>query len=111
MLNRARLTRTLLLLLLEAGLPAAIRGADEPAAGTEAEKKVAAPTKVDVSPIARDPEIRARLLNILRATEWFADPTVDVKEGIVFLCGQVEAGRDFHSAATPAPARGGCRSG
>jgi small-conductance mechanosensitive channel len=87
-MDLARLARAVLLLLIVASQPAAIWGADEPATGTAADKKVAAPTKVDVSPIARDPQIRERLLNILRATDWFADPTVDVKEGIVFLGGQ-----------------------
>ncbi|MEO6786877.1 MAG: mechanosensitive ion channel domain-containing protein [Chthoniobacteraceae bacterium] len=48
------------------------------------------PAKVDVSPVARDPQIRDRLLSILRATGWFTDPKVDVKEGVVFINGQTD---------------------
>jgi len=45
------------------------------------------PGKVEVQPAARDDEIRTRLLGILRATGWFTDPEVTVKEGVVFLGG------------------------
>jgi hypothetical protein len=47
-----------------------------------------APAKVEVRPEARDSEIRARLLAILKATGWFTDPDVTVNEGVVFLNGQ-----------------------
>jgi osmotically-inducible protein OsmY len=47
-----------------------------------------APKEVDVQPVARDAEIRDRLLNILRATTWFENPRVEVREGVVFLDGR-----------------------
>lgn len=51
-----------------------------------------APDKVDVKPVARDDEIRERLQRVLEATGWFADPQVDVDEGVVFLSGRTETG-------------------
>ncbi|MBI1382626.1 MAG: mechanosensitive ion channel [Planctomycetaceae bacterium] len=48
-----------------------------------------ATARVDVKPVARDEEIRARLLGVLEATEWFTDPEVRVEEGVVFLGGVV----------------------
>ncbi|MFC1836164.1 BON domain-containing protein, partial [Thermodesulfobacteriota bacterium] len=50
-----------------------------------------APAKVDVKPVARDEEILKRLQSVLDATDWFTDPQVRVKEGVVFLNGQVES--------------------
>ena len=47
--------------------------------------------KVDVNPVARDEEIRKRLQSVLDATDWFADPQVQVEEGVVFLNGQVKS--------------------
>ncbi|MEO6025766.1 MAG: mechanosensitive ion channel family protein [Candidatus Binatia bacterium] len=47
----------------------------------------AAPAKVDVQPIARDEQIRQRLQSVLDATGWFADASVRVAEGVVFLNG------------------------
>lgn len=44
-------------------------------------------SKVDVSPVAHDEDIRSRLQRVLEATEWFASPTVRVEEGVVFLGG------------------------
>ncbi len=84
----ARLAGIALVLLLMASLPVTTLCAQEPAPPVTAGKPVAAPGKVDVSPVARDPEIRDRLLSILRATDWFTDPTVEVKDGVVFLGGQ-----------------------
>jgi len=49
-----------------------------------------APAKVDVNPVARDEEIRQRLQSVLDATDWFTDPRVEVREGVVFLNGRVE---------------------
>lgn len=43
--------------------------------------------KIDVSPSARDEDIRLRLQRVLEATEWFAAPAVRVEEGVVFLSG------------------------
>jgi len=50
-----------------------------------------APAKVDVKPVARDEEIRKRLQSVLDATGWFADPRVEVSEGVVFLNGPVDS--------------------
>ena len=47
-----------------------------------------APKEVDVQPVARDEQIRDRLLSILQATTWFEEPQVDVQEGVVFLDGR-----------------------
>jgi small conductance mechanosensitive channel len=47
----------------------------------------APPAKIDVSPVARDDEIASRLLKILEATEWFERPSVQVRDGVVFLKG------------------------
>jgi small-conductance mechanosensitive channel len=55
------------------------------------EELFSAPTKVEVSPVARDEEIIKRLQSILHATKWFTDPRVRVEEGVVFLSGQVES--------------------
>lgn len=46
--------------------------------------------KVEITPGARDEEIRGRLQNVLDATGWFTDSKVQVTEGVVFLDGQVE---------------------
>ncbi len=45
-------------------------------------------SKVEVRPGARDEDIGSRLQRVLEATEWFANPTVRVEEGIVFLGGE-----------------------
>ncbi len=57
-----------------------------------------APAKVDVTPVARDEEIRKRLQSVLEATDWFTDPNVRVEEGVVFLNGLVES-TDFRKWA------------
>jgi small-conductance mechanosensitive channel len=51
------------------------------------EELTPAPTKVEVQPLARDEEIRKRLLGVLEATEWFTNPKVRVDKGVVFLSG------------------------
>ncbi|WP_324753244.1 mechanosensitive ion channel family protein [Roseovarius sp. Pro17] len=45
---------------------------------------------ISVAPEVRDSEIADRLRRILLASEWFNPLTVSVREGIVFLDGQVE---------------------
>ena len=45
---------------------------------------------VAITPDVRDSEIADRLERILRASEWFSPLAVSVREGIVFLDGQVE---------------------
>ncbi len=61
------------------------------AAAAENGDLAAAPTKVDVNPVALDAEIRQRLQNVLVATGWFIDPEVEVREGVVFLNGQADS--------------------
>lgn len=60
-----------------------------PAPGIE--ELSSAPANVDVNPVARDEEIRKRLLSVLNATSWFTDPQVRVEQGVVFLSGRVES--------------------
>ena len=50
-----------------------------------------APAKVDINPLAHDEEIGERLQSVLVATEWFTDPQVHVKEGVVFLNGRASS--------------------
>jgi len=45
---------------------------------------------VEVQPVAKDDEIRQRIADILEATSWFSEPTVNVQKGIVFLTGTTE---------------------
>ncbi len=52
----------------------------------------AAPAKVDITPLAKDDEIRDRLKRVLVATDWFTDPDVQVEEGVVFLSGEASTG-------------------
>lgn len=54
------------------------------------EEAIEAPEQVDVEPIARDEEIAERLITILRATEWFQEPRVSVRDGVAFLDGSTE---------------------
>lgn len=49
------------------------------------------PKEVAVSPYVRDSEIADRLERILIASEWFEPLAVSVREGIVYLDGQVES--------------------
>ena len=51
------------------------------------EELVVSPSRVDVSPKARDDDIQSRLQRVLEATKWFTTPTVRVEEGVVFLGG------------------------
>lgn len=64
--------------------------ASRPPPGTDQERDElsAAPASVDVNPVARDEEIRARLQSVLAATGWFVEPQVRVDQGIVFLNGR-----------------------
>ena len=54
------------------------------------QEPIEAPDSVQVRPEARDEEIRARLQGILEATGWFANPGVQVQDGVVFIRGQAE---------------------
>lgn len=51
------------------------------------------PEKVEVKPKTRDEAIAERLAEILQATEWFARPSVRVRDGVVFLDGQTASQR------------------
>lgn len=70
--------------------PVAISAQDEvlepETPGTEAEQQV--PEQVNVEPAAQDEQIAERLARILQATEWFVAPTVEARDGVVFLDGQ-----------------------
>jgi small-conductance mechanosensitive channel len=81
------------LLTLAAMAQEPVGKADDPQKLTTPAKEElsSAPTKVEVSPAARDEEIIKRLQSILHATNWFTDPQVQVEEGVVFLYGQVES--------------------
>jgi len=46
---------------------------------------------VSVEPTARDDEISLRIVEILRATGWYADIKVNVADGIVFLDGETDS--------------------
>jgi len=56
----------------------------------ERKEDLIAPLQVDVQPRARDDEIVDRLQNILEATEWFVDPQIEVRDGVVFLQGRTQ---------------------
>ncbi|MDP3719662.1 MAG: mechanosensitive ion channel family protein [Acidobacteriota bacterium] len=97
--GRELLQRTVLLGCLCSALSSTIT-AQEPAPPVSEQRPPAAPdttavspapAKVDVNPVARDEEIRARLQNVLTATNWFTDPQVRVAEGVVFLSGPVDS--------------------
>lgn len=51
-------------------------------------KVLKTPLKVAVTPEAKDIEISNRIENILKATGWFIEPKVKVKNGVVFLDGK-----------------------
>ncbi len=46
--------------------------------------------QIEVKPTAQDTEIQQRLEKILRATGWFDETSIEVKEGIVFLFGKTQ---------------------
>lgn len=54
---------------------------------TDKDAALAAPTQVEVAPEADDHQIQDRILQILKATEWYTNPTVKVDQGVVFLSG------------------------
>lgn len=64
--------------------------AQEPPPAVPSAEAPAAPEAVQVNPIARDDEIRQRIDDILRSTEWFSAPVVRVSDGVVFLSGSTE---------------------
>lgn len=56
--------------------------------GTASTAEESGPVRdISVVPVARDEEIDQRITQILSATGWFADPEVQVDDGIVFLDG------------------------
>ncbi|MBN1660146.1 MAG: mechanosensitive ion channel [Anaerolineae bacterium] len=72
-----------------AGADAQAQPAPTPTAAAD-ETPLEAPEYVDVEPVARDEQIRERLQDILKATGWFMNPDVQVRDGVVFLGGQTE---------------------
>lgn len=50
-----------------------------------------APGKIEVNPQTRDDEIQKRLTDILTSTGWFTSPSVEVKDGVVFLKGETHS--------------------
>lgn len=92
--NRGKsLARVLLLLiglLLWLTQPVAAQGepVDDILPTPAADETLQAPTTVQVQPTVRDEAIAERLQMILQATEWFDQPTVAVREGVVFLDGR-----------------------
>ncbi|KTD07538.1 mechanosensitive ion channel domain-containing protein [Legionella jamestowniensis] len=48
------------------------------------------PNKVEVKPLVRDTEISKRIEEILKATSWYQNPKVSVKDGVVFLKGRTK---------------------
>jgi small conductance mechanosensitive channel len=83
---------TLFIFLLSVSLAPLPSAAQEepPVTPAPSEAPIEAPSRVDVEPVARDGQIEARLQNILVSTGWFASPTVEVNNGVVFLRGQTE---------------------
>jgi small conductance mechanosensitive channel len=65
----------------------------------DAERPAETPRQVEVRPGVRDEEIENRLERILRATEWFEQPDVDVQDGVVFLRGRTST-REHREWAT-----------
>lgn len=59
------------------------------AAGPDSAQLSLSRAKVDVTPVARDEQIRTRLESVLAATNWFTAPRVRVDAGVVFLDGRV----------------------
>ncbi|WP_417385772.1 mechanosensitive ion channel domain-containing protein [Gimesia sp.] len=49
-----------------------------------------APKAVNVTPEVADSEISTRLTRILKATEWFEAPRVEVQDGVAFLSGTTD---------------------
>lgn len=73
------------------GLATASRPAQAQTSPSAQEPVASDPQKgVPVTPDVYDSQIETRLRRILIASEWFADLTVSVREGIVFLDGETE---------------------
>lgn len=69
--------------------PAANQADDSAQIESDAEE-LQSPDKVDVEPLAEDSEIETRLNDILSATNWFENPSVEVNEGVAFLTGSTK---------------------
>ncbi len=89
MKNVAIYSALMLFLYLAVALPIAVHAQEPPETATPVgEDQVDVPDQVDVQPVAEDAQIAERLTRILQATEWFIAPTVEVRDGVVFLDGQ-----------------------
>jgi small conductance mechanosensitive channel len=81
------------LVTVHSGLFAPSAAAQTPNVPTTIEKPddaPQAPEKVEVTPVARDEQIRERLSGIMDATRWFSDTTLEVRDGVVFLKGKTD---------------------
>ncbi len=76
--------------------PAQAQGAEQTDTGPGVPSTATEPG-VEIEPQAGDDQIGRRIHDILAATGWFADPRVDVRNGVVFLDGttQTEAHREW----------------
>lgn len=86
-----QITLLFLLCLTVVAPPLTLQAQDLPETPTplvDDEDETDMPNQVDVQPVAQDEQIEERLTRILRATDWFTTPTVEVEEGVVFLDGQ-----------------------
>lgn len=63
----------------------------DPAAPPPPADEKTAPEKVDVAPVAADGQIEKRLTDILNASGWFQNPSVKVRDSIVFLSGEADS--------------------
>lgn len=84
-----RLTALLLILLAVCATSAS---AQSPAPGAlpgeQGDNAVSKP--VEVEPTADDPAIADRIERILRSTNWFSNPKVSVRDGVVFIDGKTQ---------------------
>ena len=60
----------------------------------------AVPKAVEVQPAADDAAIASRIQRILQSTNWFQDPRVSVRDGVVFLDGNTETQEHWRWAST-----------
>lgn len=91
-LNASLVSACLLVASLALG-QATDESVEEPAATTDEEPTAAPAETVDIDPQAEDSDIATRLVDILKATDWFESPNVRVEEGVVFLSGMVDEER------------------
>lgn len=77
----------LFVLLLLITMPLGVLAQVQTQTQTTETDETEAPERVEVEPVADDSQIQERLARILTATEWFDNPQVEVRDGVVFLSG------------------------